>query len=98
MKIDLRQLLYSTYLKHSDCQVEIHDKFGNLTIGYVSGIYLDQSEGQHPEIIKWHIVQKEDRYNLGVNALGFMKGVVVEQKDVKRLKFENDSLEFKFEE
>ncbi|MBK9106909.1 MAG: hypothetical protein IPM92_00640 [Saprospiraceae bacterium] len=98
MKAELSQLLYTTYIKHWDSQVEIQDKKGNVTKGYVSGIYLDRSDGHHIRIDKWHIVQHEDRYNLGLYPLGFMKGVIVEQKEIRSLIFENNAIEFRFEE
>lgn len=89
--------LFCAYLNHTDVPVEIIDINGQVIKGYVSGIYLDSSNGNFGRIQKWHIVQKRDRLNLGLYPLGYMRGILVPQKEVRCIRFGNGMFEFNFE-
>ncbi|MBK8954612.1 MAG: hypothetical protein IPM34_03520 [Saprospiraceae bacterium] len=93
---DLQHEIYLYYLQHTDSEVEILDKYGRIITGYVSGIYTKLSENEQTNILKWHLVSAEDRLNLGLYPLGFLRGELVRQEDIISFTFRDQNIVFNF--
>lgn len=76
--------LYEIYFKRKNRLVEIELK-NNLV---VTGKFIGFFRGNTTYITKWHLV--DENVILGIDEFGFLKGQIINHKDMIRIKFLED--------
>ena len=90
MKRDSSQRLYTKYFSLAKGRIEIVLKDGRKLKGTVCGFFKGDVDRNEPYIRQWHIVEEIDKYNFGIDGLGFRQGEIINQGDIASVYFDDD--------
>ena len=66
--------------------VEILMKNGSTIRGFIIGYYKDELDDLESPILKWHLVDVQDKMTFGIDSFGFLVGSIIQQKDIQQIK------------
>jgi hypothetical protein len=85
MKTDMSLVLYKHYFKLKNQLIEVELK-NSLVL---KGKFIGFLKGNTTYISKWHLVDANIFF--GIDALGFLVGQLINQKDISKIKFLEDN-------
>jgi small nuclear ribonucleoprotein (snRNP)-like protein len=90
MHKDLSNQIYNDFFLNNNREVIIKLKDNSILKGVLIGYYKDEEESEELYILKWHIVDKKDAMNLGLDSFGAVIGNIINQKDIVEIKLSDD--------
>jgi hypothetical protein len=87
MEKDFSRILYEKYFSLTNRNIEIALKNGKVVRGMIIGFYRNGEYSNKPYILKWHIVNENDKMSLGVDSFGFMIGEIIKTTDIAQVRF-----------
>jgi len=96
LETDFSKILYKKYFSQSNRLIEVTLKNERKINGVFISFFLGEYDYNEPYIRKWHIVEEKHKMTSGIDAFGFRLGEIIEQKDIKSIKFLDDNSEIIF--
>ena len=90
MDKDLSIRIYNDFFLNNSREVVIKLKDNTILKGILIGYFKDEDETEELHILKWHLVDKKDAMNLGLDSFGSIIGNIIKQKDIAEIKFNED--------
>jgi hypothetical protein len=90
MKKDFSIELFSKYLETDNRYAVITMLDGTILKGFIIGLYKGKPEDGEPFIKSWHLCENDEIINLGIDVLGYRKGVIINQVDILDMKYNED--------
>lgn len=96
LKTDPSILFFERLCSQVNPEVHILLKNDQWIQGYLIGFYKGDPDFHEPYIRMWHVVADEDRWALGVNRYGALKGELIRTEDIQgiRLHLNNEWIPF----
>lgn len=88
MKTDLSKILYEKYFRLNDKNIRITLKNKTVYEGLIVGFFW--KDEARTKIEKWHILAKENIWQLGLDGFDFPVGNIILQKDIASIYFFQD--------
>ncbi|MES2837065.1 MAG: hypothetical protein V4667_06060 [Bacteroidota bacterium] len=96
MKIDLSKVLYDKYIKLPDSSVTIILINGEIINGIILSYFKGNTNKGENYIVKWHIVDQKDKMSFGIDAFGFLKGIIINTNEIASVLFTEDNSKIEF--
>ncbi len=96
MENDLSKQLYDKYFKLTNRNITVTLKNGNKISGLFISFFRGDEWWENPYITQWHLVDEKHKTTLGIDALGFIIGEYIKQKDIAEISFYQDNSIIKF--
>lgn len=97
MKVFTSRELFDKLENLKDDEVEIL-LINNIQLrGIILGFFFGIQDHGDPFILKWHLVEKKDRYTFGKGALGSCIGTIFYHKELISIRFLQDYSVMKFQ-
>ncbi len=90
METDTSLILYQKYFSLANRQIEVKLKNNRTISGVIVGFFKSDEDAHDFHICEWHIADEKDKLTLGVDAFGYIKGVIVRHRDIIEVKFFED--------
>ncbi|MDZ7650483.1 MAG: hypothetical protein U5K54_26910 [Cytophagales bacterium] len=78
-------------------EVEVSLKNNSQLRGIIIGFFFGIQDYGDPFILKWHLVEKKDRYTFGKGVLGSCIGTIFSHKELISIRFLQDDSVMKFQ-
>jgi hypothetical protein len=97
MKVFTSRALFDKLENLKEDEVEI-SLMNNIRLrGIIIGFFFGIQDHGDPFVLKWHLVEKKDRYTFGKGVLGSCMGTVFYHKELKSIRFVQDDSVLKFQ-
>lgn len=96
METDLSRVFFEKYFLLINRNIIVKLRNGNSIKGIIIGFYRGEPDSHDTYITGWHIIHPEDKVFLGLDTFGYMTGVIIQQKDIAEVYFEQDQSSMKF--
>jgi small nuclear ribonucleoprotein (snRNP)-like protein len=98
MENDLSKQLYDSYFKLTNRTITVTLKNGRKMVGVFIAFCRGNNLVEKPYITHWHLVDKNHKTTVGIDAFGYPIGEYIPQKDIAEIQFHQNNSSMLFAE
>jgi hypothetical protein len=96
METDYSKVLYETYFSSNNRLIEVTLKNGRKITGEFISFFFGEEDNNQTFIKRWQIVEEKYKVAFCIDAFGSPIGELINQKDIKSVKFLDNNSQIQF--